>query len=56
MPDRTEIFDQLEQFKYFPLLDMVIGYHHIKLEEGEGPKTALSTKHGRWNIAVFPLG
>ena len=43
LPDITEILDQLGQSKY---LDMVMGYHQIELEEGEGPKTAFSTKQG----------
>jgi hypothetical protein len=54
--DLTETFYQLDQFNYFPLLNMVMGYHHTELEKGEGPRTALSTKHGRWNMGVFPLG
>jgi hypothetical protein len=44
VPDITEILDQLWQSKYFTCLDMVMGYHRIELEEGEGPKTSFSTK------------
>ena len=44
LPDTTEILDQLGQSKYFTCLDMMMGYHQIELEEGEGPKTAFSTK------------
>jgi len=42
----TEILDQFGQSNYFTLLDMVMEYHQIELEEGEGPNTDLSTKHG----------
>ena len=48
LPDITEILDQLGQSKYFTCLDMVMGYHQIEVEEGEGPKTAFSTKQGHW--------
>ena len=40
------ILGQLGHSKYFTCLDMVIGYRQIELEQGEGPKTAFSTKHG----------
>ena len=56
LPDITEILDQLGQAKYFTCLDMVMGYHQIELEEGEGPKTAFSTKQGHWEYRKLPFG
>jgi hypothetical protein len=56
LPDLTEIFDQLDQFNYFPLLDMVMEYHNIELEKGEGPKRALSTKNGRVEYGILSFG
>ena len=56
LPDITEILDQLGQSKYFTCLDMVMGYHQIELEEGEGPKTAFSTKQGHWEYRRLPFG
>jgi len=56
LPDITEILDQLGQSKYFTCLDMVMGYHQIKLEEGEGPKTAFRTKQGHWEYSRLPFG
>jgi hypothetical protein len=35
---------------------MVMGYHQIELEEGEGPKTAFSTKQGHWEYKRLPFG
>ena len=32
LPDITEVLDQLGQSKYFTCLDMVMGYHQIKLD------------------------
>jgi len=55
-PDITEILDQLGQSKYFTCLDMVMGYHQIELEKGEGPKTAFSTKQGHWEYRRLPFG
>ena len=56
IPDITEILDQLGQSKYFRCLDMVIGYHQIELEQGEGPMTAFSTKQGHWEYRRLPFG
>ena len=52
LPDITEILDQLGQSKY--CLDMVMGYHQLK--QGEGPKTAFSTKQGHWEYRRLPFG
>lgn len=54
--DIAKILDQLEQSKYFTCLDMVMGYHQIELEPGEGPKTAFSTKQGHWEYRRLPFG
>jgi len=56
LPDITEILDQLGQSKYFTCLDMVMGYHQIELAQGEGPKTAFSTKQGHWEYQRLPFG
>jgi hypothetical protein len=56
LSDITEIFDQLGQSKYFACQDMVMGYHQIELEEGEGPKMAFSTKQGHWEYRRLPFG
>jgi hypothetical protein len=56
LPNITEILDQLGQSKYFMCFDMVMGYHQIELEQGEGPKTAFSTKQGHWEYRRLPFG
>ena len=53
LPDITEILDQS---KYFTCLDMIMGYHQIELEPGDGPKTAFSTKQGHWEYKRLPFG
>jgi len=35
---------------------MVMGYHQIELEQGEGPRTAFSTKQGYWEYQRLPFG
>ena len=55
LPDITEILDHLGQSKYFACLYMVMGYHEIELESGEGPNTASSKKQGRWEYRRLPF-
>jgi hypothetical protein len=55
VPDITEILDQLGQSKYFTFLDMVMGFHQIELEQGEGPETTFSTKQGLWEYRRLPF-
>jgi len=56
LSDITEILDQLGQSKYITCLDMVMGYHQIELEPGEGSKTAFSTKQGHLEYLRLPFG
>jgi len=56
LPDITEILVQLGKSKYFTCLDMVMGYHQIELEPGDGPKTAFSTKQGHWEYLRLTFG
>ena len=35
---------------------MVKGYHQVKLEPGEGAKTAFSTKQAHWEYLRLPFG
>ena len=56
LPDITEILDQLGLCKYFTCLGVVMGYHQIELEPGEGPKNAFSTKQGHWEYLMLPFG
>ena len=53
---RNRIIDQLVQSKYFTCLDMVMGYQQIELAQGEGRKTAFSTKQGNWEYQRLPFG
>ena len=41
MPKVEDIFSQLNGEKYFSMLDLQAGYHHIPLAEASIPKTSL---------------
>jgi len=56
LPDVTEILDHLGQSKSFSCIDMVMGYHHIEIAEGDRAKPAFSTKEGHWEYKRLPFG
>ena len=49
---------RLEGCKYFSILDLISGYHHIGLSEKFKPLTAFTTHSGKfqWNILPFCFG
>ena len=49
---------QLEGCKYFSILDLRSGYHHIGLSEQSKPLTAFMTHSGKfqWNVLPFGIG
>jgi hypothetical protein len=56
LPDITEIRDQLGQAKYFPCLDLAMGYHQIDMDPMDVAKTAFSNKEGHWAYRRMPFG
>lgn len=42
LPNITEILDQLGHSKYFTTLDLTSGFHQIKLDPIDAPKSAFS--------------
>ena len=49
---------RLEGCKYFSILDLRSGYHHIGLSEESKPLTAFTTHSGKfqWNVLPFGIG
>ena len=43
MPKAEDIFSQLNGVRYFSMLDLQAGYHHIPLDESSIPKTAFTS-------------
>jgi len=56
LPDITESLDQLGQAKYFPCLDLAIGYQQIDMNPDYIDKTAFNTKEGHWAYKIMPFG
>ena len=56
LPDSTYLFDQLSGCKYFCSIDMCQGYHQIKINETDVPKTAFTSKTGHYAFIRMPFG
>ena len=56
MPKVEDIFSQLYGAKYFLMLDLWAGYHHIPLNESSIPKTAFTSPFGKYKYIKVPFG
>ena len=51
-----DIFSQLNGTKYFSMLDLQTGYHHIPLDKSSIPKTAFTSPFGKYEYIKVPFG
>jgi hypothetical protein len=56
MPIIEEILDELAGTQFFTKLDMIAGYHQIRMQEEDEYKTAFKTHHGHFQFKVMPFG
>lgn len=51
-----EELDELTHSSWFTCLDLTAGYHQIRLQAGEEPKTAFQTHSGQYEFRVMAFG
>ena len=56
LPRIDEMLDKLCGARYFTKIDLLSGYHQMKIDEKSIPKTAFKTKYGSFEFTVVPFG
>ena len=52
LPRIDDLFDQLQKASLFPNIDLMYGYHQLKITTSDIPKTAFRTRYGHYEFLV----
>ena len=56
MPRIDDLFDQLRGARVYSKIDLRTGYHQLRVRETYIPKTAFTTRYGRFDFTVMLFG
>ena len=56
LPRINDLYDQLTGSSVFSKMDLRLGYHQIKIRNGDIPKTAFVTRYGQYEYTVMSFG
>jgi hypothetical protein len=56
LPRIEDLFDQMKGADVFSKTDLRSGYHQLRIQESDIPKTTSHTRYGLYEYAVMPFG
>ena len=56
LPRIDDLFDQVRGAKIFLKIDLIFGYHQVRIKDEDIEKTNFGTRYGHYELIVVPFG
>ena len=56
LPRIDDLFDHLKGARVYSKIDLCIGYHQLRVQEADIPKTKFRMRYGNFEFTVMPFG